>query len=539
MIRLAVVVSLLWASSALANSAGVSGYSGAPPNNETCNSCHSGGGTPTVTLSGPTSLAAGATGSYTLTVSGGAGSRAGMDVSVSEPLARLNPLGASVAVDFGELHQSGPAPFSGGSVSFPFSLTAPPFAASLTLYGVGNSCNGDGNTSGDHAAATSLVVTVNGGSGMNPPVITMPPAAAADPVLGRSVALTVAANDDGTEANLSYSWSATGPAPVAFSPNGSNDAKASTAGFTEPGSYQLTVTVRDGTNQTATAPLGLTVQSSYSYLRLTPVVAQVAPGGTLQFASSQRDQFDRPVASPMSVTFQAPAGGGTIDASGLLKAQQTAGGPFVVTASAGSITTSATIGVGQAPPAPADHTAPTVTLTAPVAAGGALQDGLLLSAEASDDTGVAEVWFEVAQVKVGPSLTAPPWALHYTAAAGLPGGAQTLVAVARDIAGNVGRSSALPVQVPQPGAGGGAGSGGGAAGGGGGAAGGPGAVAPNDLKAVGGCSAAGGSLWLGVLAWLICALRFSGGVRLPAPTCAETPASARNDWGAPPTRRLQ
>jgi len=501
--RATTLAALLISLASRANSSGVSGYSGGPPNNQTCNDCHSGGGAPTVTLAGPATLAAGATGSYTLTVAGGAGAKAGMDVMVSDPNAKLNPAASSVAIDFGELHHNGPASFSGGSVVFPFSLTAPAFATSLTLYGCGNSVNGDGSTGGDRATATTLSITVTGGSGMNPPVITTAPAAASNPVMGRTVALSVAANDDGTEANLAYTWSASGPAPVTFAPNGSNAAKASVATFTAPGDYTLTLTVLDGTNKSVSQDLPVSVVSTYTFLRLTPVAAQVAPGGTLQFVSSQRDQFDQPVASPQPVSFDAPAGGGTIDSSGLLHAQSSAGGPFVVTASAGNITTSASLGVGQAPPAPSDHQPPTVALVAPAMSGALLVDGLVFEADASDDTGVAEVWFEIAQIKVGASVTSAPWQLTYATTAGLPSGTQTLVAVAKDIAGNVSRSNAVPVVVPAsavPDAGGSGGGGGDSAGAGGGSAGGP-VTSPTDpLSATGGCSTAGGSfVWLAVL----------------------------------------
>jgi hypothetical protein len=497
----------------LSNSGGVSGYSGGPPNHQTCNDCHSGGAAPTVTLTGPTTLTAGQTANYTLTVSGGAGARAGMDVMVDESQAKLNPMGANMGLDFGEVHQTSPASFSGGSATFAFSLTAPPFAATLTLYGAGNSVNGDGSTGGDRASTTTLAVTVTGGSGMNPPVITTPPAAAQNPVTGRTVALTVAANDDGTEANLSYTWSATGPAPVVFTPNGSNAAKASTAAFTEPGDYTLTITVLDGTNRSVTQTLDVNVVSTYTYLRLTPVSAQVAPGGMLQYDCTQRDQFDQPVPNPMTVTFDVPAGGGTINAAGLLHAQANPGGPFVVTASAGNITTSSALGVGQAPPAPADHNPPTVALVAPNTGGIELIDGLIFEATASDDTGVAEVWFEVAQVKVGASITSAPWQLTYATVAGLPGGTQTLVAVAKDIAGNISRSNALPVEVPAPpdagpmGGGAGGGSAGGGSGGGGADANGGGTtvVAP-DGAVTGSCASVPGAaafLWiLALSAWV-------------------------------------
>src|SRR5687768_16614148 len=99
---------LLVSGSVFANASGALGYSGAPPNNQNCNGCHTGGTAPTVAITGPTSLGAGATGTYTLTVSGGGGSVAGMNVSVSDASAALNPISTTVGLAFGELHQKAP-----------------------------------------------------------------------------------------------------------------------------------------------------------------------------------------------------------------------------------------------------------------------------------------------------------------------------------------------------------------------------------------------------------------------------------------------
>lgn len=490
--RLSAVLLALAPALALANASGAIGYSGAPPNNADCNGCHSGGTAPAVSFSGPSSLAAGATGTYTFTVSGGSG--AGVNISVSDTNAALNPVSSTLGLAFGELHQR--ARIAGSPVSVQFSLTAPPFAGSLTLYGTGNAVNGDGNTGGDRSASTTMAVTVTGGSGTNPPVITTQPQAAANPVVGRSTTVTVVANDDGTEANLSYTWSATGPAAVAFSPNGSNAAKASTATFNGDGAYVLTVTVRDGTNRTATATLNLTVQAQYTFLRLVPVVASVNAGATLQFSSSQRDQFDRLMPTQLPVDYSLPGGGGTITDGGLYRAQNGAGGPFAVVARAGTISTSSTVAVGRPAPAAADTTPPSVSLTSPSVPGTALTTSTVLEAVASDDTGVLEVAFEVAQVRVGVA-TAPPWRVNFAQVAGLPGGTQPLEAVAKDIAGNVARSSALPVQVTASPAGsdGGTdgGAGGGAGGGGGGGTGGTGGC---------GCAGAPGPALLAALAAL-------------------------------------
>lgn len=484
---------LLSSTAVFANASGAIGYSGGPPGNSNCNGCHSGGAAPTVTLTGPATLGAGATGSYTLTISGGAGATYGMNVSTSDLAAALNPISPTVGVGFGELHQKA----ASASGTFNFSLTAPPFAGTVTIYGTGNSCNGNGNTSGDRSSSTTLAVTVTAGSGQNPPVITMAPQASQSPVTSRLVNVTVGANDDGMESNLSYTWSATGPAPVTFSPNGNNAAKASQAAFSKEGQYQFSVVVRDGTAKTAVGPDGgtpgfpLTVNQQYSLLRMTPVSAQVPVGGTLQYTVTARDQFDAVLTAQPAITYTVPAGGGTISDGGLLKAQNAMGGDFVVTANAAPITTSALFAVGRPPGnASGDKVPPTVSLVAPSTGGQMLSPGLVLEATAFDNVGVAEVRFEVAAVVVATVTAGPPWKATYATKPGIPSGAQALEAIAKDLAGNVSRSTSIPVVVPvSSGTGGGsAGSGGGTSAAGGGAAAGGGSGTGGGGSSGGGCS---------------------------------------------------
>ncbi len=454
-----------------ANASGAIGYSGGPPGNANCNGCHGGGGNPTVTITGPTTLGAGATGTYTLTVTGGAGSRFGMNVSTFPATATLNPVSPTVGAAFGELHQNA----ASTSGTFQFAMTAPPFAGTVTIHGAGNSCNGNGATSGDSSATTTLAVVVNAGSGMNPPVITADAGTAFNPLRSRTAQVTVGANDDGTEANLAYTWSATGPAAVSFTPNGNNAAKDSSASFSKEGVYTLSVTVRDGTNRTVVGSFTLPVEPTYTLLRMTPVSARVEVGANLQYQVTARDQFDAVLANQPTVNYQVPAGGGSISTTGLLKAQNAIGGDFVVTATASPITTGALFAVGKAPgtAAGADKVPPTVRLVAPASAGLSLAPGLLLEATAFDNTGVAEVRFEVGLVTVATVTAGPPWKATYVTKAGLPSGSQALEAIAKDIAGNEARSASIPVIVPMSATGGGAGGGStGTGGGAGGSAGG-------------------------------------------------------------------
>jgi glucose/arabinose dehydrogenase len=107
-------------------------------------------------------------------------------------------------------------------------------------------------------------VTVTALAGNAAPVISAPAAAvvAAD---GRSANLSVAATDDGGAAALTYTWSAvSGPAAVAFSPNGTNAAKAALAAFSTSGTYLLRATVTDAGGKSATSDVTVTVSIATS-----------------------------------------------------------------------------------------------------------------------------------------------------------------------------------------------------------------------------------------------------------------------------------
>jgi hypothetical protein len=160
-LRRTVLLLLLFApAAARARNNGMAGASG--QGQATCNDCHSGGPAPTVQLTGPTNLAAGATGMYRLVISGGAAQVGGLGVSVDDPSATLNPLADTMRqVGTTQLVHNAPVPFVAGTLAFDFSLTAPAHEASLTIYAAGNSCNGDGLKTGDQAAMTTLQVGVS------------------------------------------------------------------------------------------------------------------------------------------------------------------------------------------------------------------------------------------------------------------------------------------------------------------------------------------------------------------------------------------
>lgn len=153
----------LVAGSAFANSTGINGRSGKQSGLScTASGCHGGGSsTPTVTLEGPTALTAGQTGQYSLTISGGPGSKAGLNVAVDG--ATLTP-GAGTKLMSGELTHSLPKAFSNGTARFDFSLVAPATNGTYKVYAAGNSVNGDSKETGDAHANATLDVVVTGGT---------------------------------------------------------------------------------------------------------------------------------------------------------------------------------------------------------------------------------------------------------------------------------------------------------------------------------------------------------------------------------------
>lgn len=95
------------------------------------------------------------------------------------------------------------------------------------------------------------------GSTNAPPTVVTEASATPNPVAGMSTNLSVLGADDGGEASLTYTWTASGqppspngpsvppPAPVTFSANGSNAAKNTTATFTRTGTYIFQVKITD------------------------------------------------------------------------------------------------------------------------------------------------------------------------------------------------------------------------------------------------------------------------------------------------------
>jgi hypothetical protein len=198
------------------------------------------------------------------------------------------------------------------------------------------------------------------GSQSTPPTVAAAAAATPSPVTGTSATLSVLGADDGGEAALTYSWTSSGPAAVAFSSSGTNAAKNSTATFTKAGSYTITATIKDGDNQTVASSVNVTVNQTATTLALAPATASVAINATQQFTATANDQFGVALATQPTVTWTV-SGGGSIGTTGLFTAGTTAGGPYTVTATTGSLNATSTVTVTAPNNAPTIATSATAT----------------------------------------------------------------------------------------------------------------------------------------------------------------------------------
>jgi phosphatidylserine/phosphatidylglycerophosphate/cardiolipin synthase-like enzyme len=227
---------------------------------------------------------------------------------------------------------------------------------------------------------------------------------------------------------------------------------------------------------------GLLPGTTYSWKVVSETAANVAAEGPLwKFTTSgtppQPPPASPPDTTPPSVVVYSPANGGTVTGTTQISASTSdnvtvvgvqfkvdganLGGedrsaPFTVSwsgtngqhtltavarDSSGNTTTSAPVTVtvgGGPPPPPPDSTPPTVSLTAP--SGGSTVSGTVtISANSTDNVGVAGVQFKVDATVVGDD-TAAPYSVSWNTAA-FSNGSHTVTAIARDAAGNTAQAS--------------------------------------------------------------------------------------------------
>jgi O-glycosyl hydrolase len=216
------------------------------------------------------------------------------------------------------------------------------------------------------------------------PTIATPASATPSPVTGTTVALSALGADDNGESSLAYTWAttATPPAAVTFSANGTNAAKASTATFIKSGAYTFQVTIRDAGGLTVTSSISVTVNQTLTTINVSPSNATVNAATTQQFAAVARDQFGTSLVTQPTFTWSASEGG-IISENGLFIAGATTG-TGVVTATSGSVsgTASFTVNVG-----------PTVATEASVSQNPVTTTSAALSALGADDNGESNLTY--------------------------------------------------------------------------------------------------------------------------------------------------
>jgi hypothetical protein len=176
-----------------------------------------------------------------------------------------------------------------------------------------------------------------------PPRVVRAAAAEAGP---RTVRLTVEAEDDGDASQLTYTWS-TEPGSagfVTFHPNGTAQASATTATFWRAGTYEFAVRVSDADGLSTTSTTRVRVASVPTRIALSPTSAPLLPKAMQQFEADVIDQFGLPPTPEPRLTWRT-TGGGSLDESGLFTADESAGGPFTVTASLDDVRATATVNI--------------------------------------------------------------------------------------------------------------------------------------------------------------------------------------------------
>ena len=267
---------LFTAGAAQAFPGGITGHSGAVvggvagPN---CADCHFGTSDPVVNLTGPATLAPGATGSYVLTMQRSVSTNGfgGLDVSASSGTLSNNPAGTRITA--GEITHNSPITVPANGIIWTFSWTAPTTAGNYSLFGAVASTNGSG-TSGDGTAATSLAVTVTA-LNQAPVARIVGPLTA---VAGTSVTFSGSSSSDPDGNIVAYDWN--------FG-DGTAGAGASVNHTYTAGTYTVTLTVTDNAGATNSATQTITITPAGQ-----PQPPVASPGGPYSGTVGNPVQFN-------------------------------------------------------------------------------------------------------------------------------------------------------------------------------------------------------------------------------------------------------
>src|SRR6266540_2121534 len=299
-------------------------------------------------------------------------------------------------------------------------------------------------------------VTVTVSNDTTPPTV-----AITSPASGAAVRGTIAVNANASD-NV-------GVAGVQFKLDGANLGVEDTASpysvswnttGASNGSNTLTAVARDAAGNTATSSaVTVTVDNTPPTVTINQAAGQADPTSTspINFTAV----FSESVGDFTSadVTISGTAGGTkTVAVSGgpatynVAVSGMTTGGTVIASIGAGLVhdaagnaNTASTSTDNTVTFSVADTTPPTVAITSP-ASGAAVRGTITVSANASDNVGVAGVQFQLDGANLGVEDTASPYSVSWnTTIAG--DGSHTLTAIARDAAGNTTTSSSITVTV--------------------------------------------------------------------------------------------
>jgi len=268
------LLNLVISQSIFSYSGGINGYSGNSATNagNTCSSCHSGGITPSVNLSGPTTVQPGTISTFSFTVSGGQQNSGGLDVSASG--GSLMNTQASTRLQMGEIiHNQRASAAVDGSVSWNFDWQAPVTLGSYTIYSAGLSTNGDGNATLDAVATNAYTITVSSAAPQAPTAVIVAPMTA-QPDTSVNIDGSASFDPDGTINQ--YAWN--------FG-DGNTASGAQTSNiFSAAGVYTVTLAVTDSDNLT---------NSTFRDITVGGVMVPVAdPGGPYTGTAGQAVNFN-------------------------------------------------------------------------------------------------------------------------------------------------------------------------------------------------------------------------------------------------------
>jgi hypothetical protein len=202
--------------------------------------------------------------------------------------------------------------------------------------------NGQGDTSTAGSTGQPVGVVVSPG-----PTIDAPASASPPEVTGTTATLSVAADMDGEDSNLSDYWGVTAiprgaPFPSFSANNDDRDGSTTTVTFYQAGRYTFNVDVygvRDGAVVYASSSVSVTVDQTLTSISVAPGPFALAAGQSRALTATAMDQFGQPMLDQPAPSWSATAG--TVTSSGVFTAPLD-GETARVTAAVGSIVGEAT-----------------------------------------------------------------------------------------------------------------------------------------------------------------------------------------------------